>query len=147
MEAFGMKKPKAYLVIGCPGSGKSWVCDQLKDKFNYIPHDDFKDADDGAYAGAIIKAAKEVDQPLLIETPFSISQLKEPLEKAGVDVVPVFIQEYPITIETRYKAREGKHIPRGHITRQATYLKRAKEWSAFQGTSEQVLEHLRKVAE
>ena len=26
---------KAYMVIGCPGSGKSYVCDKLKDIFDY----------------------------------------------------------------------------------------------------------------
>lgn len=133
------------MVIGCPGSGKSWVCDQLKDKFEYVHHDLYIKMAGDTYVKEIIKAAKDATKHILCEAPFSISQLKEPLEKAGIDVIPVFIQEYPIVIETRYKAREGKHIPRGHITRQETYAKRAKEWNAFQGTSQEVFDHLSKV--
>lgn len=43
----------------------------------------------------------------------------------------------------RYEAREGKPIPKGHLTRIQTYLDRADELGAFMGTSEQVLTHLK----
>lgn len=93
----------------------------------------------------IIKASRNADKPILAEAPFSISQTKEPLEEAGIKVIPVFIQEHPDVITKRYVDREGKAIPKGHLTRQQTYKVRAHEYGAFQGTSEQVLKHLKEI--
>ncbi len=39
-----MKKKTVYLLCGVSGAGKTWVCKQLLDKFDYVPHDEnFKD--------------------------------------------------------------------------------------------------------
>ena len=35
-----------YLLVGVPGSGKSWVASRLAMEFLYVPHDDYMD---GAY--------------------------------------------------------------------------------------------------
>jgi hypothetical protein len=129
-----------YMVIGCPGAGKSWVCNQLVDKYEYIAHDDYKHAE--KYLQVIL--TRKGARPLLIETPFSISKLKDPLETAGHHVVPVFIIEDAATVSARYAARENKPIPQSHLTRQTTYAHRAAEWGAFAGTSTEVLEHLRR---
>lgn len=134
---------KAYMVIGCPGSGKSWVCDKLKDLFHYVHHDLYIGMAGGTYVQEILKEAKKATKPLLIEAPFSISQIKDPLEQAGLEITPVFIQEDHKTISSRYSARDKKEIPKGHLTRQETYRQRAISWKAFQGTSSQVLEHLK----
>lgn len=139
---------KIYLVIGVPGSGKSWVCEQLRHLFRYVRHDDYmyiarKDDPGGGYLNAIRRAAVESDKPLLIETPFSVSKLLEPLEADGHDVTPVFIIEREAVIAQRYRARDGKDIPRGHLTRLVTYAARADEYGAFKGTSTEVLAHLR----
>jgi hypothetical protein len=131
------------MVIGCPGSGKSWVCDQLKDKFDYVHHDLFIGMAGDTYVREILNRSKSATKPLLIEAPFSISQIKDPLEQMGFKITPVFIQEQPQVITDRYRARERKDIPKGHLTRQETYKQRAQEWKAFQGTSSQVLEHLK----
>lgn len=133
------------MIIGCPGSGKTWVTEQCKDQFEFVHHDLFIGMAGSKYVDAILDAAKTAKKPLLIEAPFSISQIKDPLEAAGLEVVPVFIQELPLTIRTRYWQREKKDIPQGHLSRQDTYLKRAKEWGSFHGTSEEVLAHLKKV--
>lgn len=138
-----MTKTKAYMVIGCPGSGKSWVCSQIAEHFEFVHHDLYIGMAGATYVGEILKRAKDAKKPLLVEAPFSISQLKDPLERAGVEVIPVFIQELPHTIRTRYWQRENKDIPQGHLTRQETYASRAKEWGAFMGTSAEVLEHLK----
>jgi predicted kinase len=134
---------KAYMVIGCPGSGKSWVCDQLKNKFDYVHHDAFIGMAGDTYVNEIVRRSEGAKRPLLLEAPFSISKIKEPLERAGFQITPVFIQEDPRTIGERYQKRENKEIPRGHLTRQETYRQRADEWKAFKGTSDQVLEHLK----
>lgn len=128
-----------YLIIGAPGSGKSWVCNQLKDQFDYIPHDEYKIG----YIEEIVKRAKIASKLLLIETPFSISKVVDPLNLAGFSPVPVFIIETPEITSKRYEAREGKPIHQGHLTRIETYKKRAKELKAFQGTSEEVLNYLK----
>lgn len=128
-----------FIVVGCPGSGKSWVCEQLGHKFDHLKHDDFIGKD---YGSALAEASKG-NKPVLAETPFSISQLKEPLEAKGIKVVPVFISEPDGVIEERYLKRNGKPIPTGHLTRQKTYAERAKLYGAFIGTAQEVLEHLK----
>lgn len=134
---------KAYMVIGCPGSGKSWVCDQLKELFDYVHHDLFIGMAGDTYVTEIVKRSASAKRPLLIEAPFSISQIKDPLEKLGFQIEPVFIQEDLSVITERYLKRENKEIPKGHLTRQQTYNSRAQEWGSFRGTSDQVLEHLK----
>lgn len=138
----GMKK--AYMVVGCPGSGKSWVCGQLREAFHYVPHDDHRDTN--KYLAAIVRASDIADKPLLIETPFSMSQILEPLQTHGFSVHCVFIQEDEGVIEGRYRAREGKQIPAGHIARQRTYAERARTMQAFAGTSGAVLSYLKNEA-
>lgn len=40
VEVYKATKQDLLLVAGCPASGKSWVCNQLKDKFNYVSYDE-----------------------------------------------------------------------------------------------------------
>lgn len=129
-----------YLVVGVPCAGKSWVCEQLGALYSYVRHDDYKDTN--KYIAAIVGAAAASSKPLLIETPFSMSQLVEPLESHDYKVTPVFIIEDSDTLRQRYKARERKDIPAGHLTRQETYTRRGEELRAFRGPSEAVLHHL-----
>lgn len=132
-----------YLVVGVPGSGKSWVCDQLKDKYNYLKHDDYM-KDTPGYIRDAARLAADSEKPVLIETPFSVSQTGGKLLEMGYRVIPVFILESEVTTAERYFKREGKDIPKGHLTRIQTYRERCEEYNAFGGTSEQVLEHLKK---
>jgi AAA domain len=131
-----------YMVIGCPGSGKSWVCEQLKDQFHCVQRDPFSGMSGSAYIDEIVRQSRVAIKPLLIEAPFSISKIKEPLERLGFRVTPVFIQENYSVIRARYRQREGREIPRRHLTRQHTYQQRAIAWDAFQGTSSEVLRWL-----
>lgn len=136
------KKLTIYLIVGVPGSGKSFVCEQLEDKFEYIRNDDYIGS---SYVEAIKATACAAGRPLLIEAPFSISQVKDPLEASGYKVVPIFILEEPHVVSHRYMARTGKAIPKGHLTRMNTYRERAEAWGSFAGTSAQVLAHLKKL--
>lgn len=137
----------AYMVVGVPGSGKSWVCEQLTELFEYVHHDLYIGMAGQTYVKAIIKASRTAEKPLLIEAPFSISEIKEPLEASGFRVIPVFILEHPAVVAARYRKREQKSIPPAHITRLRTYAERAKKWNSFSGTSKQVFEHLKKIGE
>ncbi len=132
-----------YLVVGTPGSGKSWVCEQLKDKFEYISHDSYPKL--ANYLALAESFAENGDKPVLIETPFSVSQIIGPLENKGFDVIPVFIIEDEETTSNRYESRENKPIPQGHLTRIQTYRERAHELQAFSGTSEEVLKYLQNI--
>lgn len=137
-------KQKIYLVVGVPGSGKSWVCEQLQDKFEYIHHDGYIYLKEpGAYVRVILEKAPTATKPILIEAPFSIRETMEPLVNEGYSVTPVFIIEHPNVVAERYANREGKPIPQGHLTRMNTYRQRALEHGAFMGSSSQVFEYLK----
>lgn len=139
-----MNKQKIYLLVGTPGSGKTWVATQLRSKFSHLAHDNFPRT--GDYLEATKKTAAESSKPVLIETPFSVSQIIGPLKDSGFDVTPLFIIESEVTTKNRYAAREGKPIPAGHLTRIKTYIDRAKELGALSGTSDEILNHLRGIA-
>lgn len=137
-----------YLVVAVPGSGKSWVCDQIKHLYTYVHHDGYIGHinQPQAYVSAIMEAAEHATKPILAEAPFSISQIKDPLEMSGFTVIPVFIIEEPHIIIDRYRHREGdKAFPGQHLARLKTYKKRCADWGSFGGTSQAVLEHLREI--
>lgn len=138
-------KKTIYMLVGSPGTGKSYVAEHLKNEFEYVPHDNVGFYGGAKYLQEITKKSQSAKRPILIETPFSMSQLKEPLEKQGHKVVPVFIQEAEHTVAQRYKSR-GKLMPAGFQARQKTYAERAKAGGHFQGTSDQVLQYLKKIA-
>jgi gluconate kinase len=148
------------LVAGVQGSGKSWVCRQLTDKFRYVPHDrcwthplqspgEGLDAAWGApgskstHVPEILRAATESTLPVLTEAPFGERQLRDELTKAGLKVSVVFIVEDASTLTRRFRNREGKSLPDGALTRAAGLQKRAIDWGCFWGSSEQVLQHLK----
>lgn len=148
-----------YLVCGVSGSGKSWVCRQLADKFNYIPHDrcwshptakpdkglDPKWGPPGCkstHVETLVKEAKTSEKPLLTEVPFGERKIREDLEASGIKVKPIFVIEDPHTVSSRYQKREGKPLHKAAVTRASSIQERAKEWGAFRGTSTEVLRHL-----
>ena len=132
---------KIYLLVGCPGSGKSWVANNLKAVMDHLPHDNYIGKNYVSHITNHLKN-KTSKSPVLLETPFSISQIKEPLEQQGINVECVYIQEPSGVIEDRYRQRDGKDIPKGHLTRQETYKQRAESGGSFFGTSQQVLDYL-----
>ncbi len=132
---------KVYLLVGAPGSGKTWVANQLRSKFEVMDHDAYIDKN---YVQALYEAASG-NKPILAETPFSMSEIIDPLNRANIEVVPVFIIESEEVHTKRYNARSGKAIPKGHLTRTKTYLDRAIAGNHFYGTSEKVLKHLKQL--
>lgn len=136
-------KSHIYMLVGVPGSGKTWVADQVKSELDYLPHDDFPNHK--VYVSAIKQLATNNPKSVLIETPFSVSDIFTPLTESLFRITPLFIIESLETTTQRYEKREGKAIPPGHLTRINTYLDRAYELDAFVGTSEQVLVHLNRL--
>lgn len=135
-----------YILVGAPGSGKSWVAAQLGHKFHYVANDSFiGKGGDLAYMNAIAHGARTGAKPVLCDVPFSLSKLQEPLERLGFYCFPVFIIESPEVTKARYEKREGKPIPKGHITRIKTYLDRAIYKGLPHGTSAEMLQYLRRI--
>jgi hypothetical protein len=125
-----------HLIIAVPGSGKTWVCNQLKDKFTFVPHDDYPIA---AYGRALIQAARTSHKPVLAEAPFRASLLVDELENAGLRVEQHYLIEHPHVVRQRYEMREGKPIPKQHMTNLTRYAARARR----PVTATQLLERLK----
>lgn len=132
---------KTILLVGVPAVGKSWITRQLAGRYTVVEHDDFigREAD---YAPAVARAARASQLPVVANTPFGMSDLVVALEAHGCQVEPVFVIERDEVVSARYQMREGKPIPKGHLTRQRTYEKRAAELGAFAGTASEVLQRL-----
>jgi hypothetical protein len=62
----------------------------------------------------------------LAEAPFRGSVLCEELLKAGVPVVQHYLCETDEVLTQRYQAREGKAIPKQHLTNNKRYSERAR---------------------
>jgi broad-specificity NMP kinase len=135
---------KIYLLAGVPASGKTWICEQLKDSFDHIAHDDYIGKDhDARYVAAIKRMRDLATKPILIETPFSVSSLLDPLRMDQCDVEVIFLITDETELTQRYFERNQMPYPKGNITRQNTYRERAHEWNCFSGTSSEVLEYLK----
>lgn len=129
-----------YMVCGVPGSGKTWVCKQLKDQYTYVPHDDHID---GSLTQALRKASHTSDKPLVTECPFGERPLKAKLELMGFDVRPVFIVEDKRVIIERYRGRTGGRLQKSAESRISGIKARAQNWNSFFGTSSEILAYLK----
>jgi len=132
-----------YLICGVPGSGKSWVCNQVKDQFTYIEHD--KAPSTKMLARTAANKAQESTKPLLIDCPFNETEVRHALKVLGLQVTPVFIVEHPDKVNAQYSKREGKPTPANVLTRASSIANKAHEWNALSGTSKQILEYLKNV--
>lgn len=133
---------KVILLCGVPGSGKTWVAKQLEDKYNYVPNDEFIDAN---HFGHIVDACRNSQKPVLADCPFAERALRDRLEAKGIAVTPVFIVERAQVVKKRYEAREKKPFPKQFLTRAINIEDRVHEWHCFGGTSDEVLKHLREL--
>jgi gluconate kinase len=151
---------EVVLVCGVQGSGKSWVCRQLKRQYAYVPHDRCwthpsaqpEQGDDAAWGppgsksthvSEVISAAKHSRLPVITEVPFDERSVRDQLTGAGLQVTCVFVVEEPDVLARRYFLREKKSLPAGVQTRAAGLTRRAREWGCFSGTSDAVLKHLK----
>lgn len=134
-------KAKVYLVCGVSGSGKTWVCRQLLDKFTYVPHDEHYN--DQSFA---VQQASKGGRPVITESPFGERLVRSEMELLyGLEVIPVFVITPVEQVAQQYHAREGKYLPQAARTRAGTIINRAIEWKAFHGSSEEVLAYLQSV--
>jgi dephospho-CoA kinase len=130
-----------YLICGVPGSGKSWVCEQLQDKYHYVRHDDHHDKH--TLISEVRHHATSAQKPILVDCPFAERELKEKLLQYGISVTPLFVIEPPDVVKRRYEAREKKPVAKNVMTRAVTIQDRAKEWNAIAGNSNEILKYLK----
>ena len=143
------------------GSGKSWVCRQLGQRFRYVQHDrcwsypttpppegstDPQWGPRGSVSThlAELKQAAHGERPVITEVPFGERQLREQLEAAGVARFRCSWSRISATITARYLRREGCPPSDGVLTRAKNLEARAREWRAFAGSSSEVLAHLKR---
>jgi hypothetical protein len=131
-----------YMVVGVPGSGKSWVCARLTGVARLLHHDLWSGMEGDRYAAEILREAGTPGLPVLCEAPFSVSKTRDRLLAAGHGVVTAYIIEDEDTLVDRYMNREGRLPPVSSWARQRTYLARALEEQAFYGSSAEVWAYL-----
>lgn len=130
-----------YIICGVSGAGKTWVCKQLTDKFEYVPHDEHY----SNITKAIINKAVSSNKPIITECPFGERLLRQELEKYNFKVKPYFVIEQPEVVASRYMERERKPIQKSALTRSKSIVNRADEWQSPRGTSEEVLKQLQAI--
>jgi hypothetical protein len=136
-----MKLQPVYMVCGVPGSGKTWVLNQLTDLFTLVRNDDH--IENNKKTLFILSAAHTV-KPVLTDCPFGERLERDALESVRLEVWPYFIVEPVHVVMQRYQKREGKPLPMASVTRASTIKNRAEEWGAPYGTSEVILDLLKK---
>jgi shikimate kinase len=138
-----------YIVAGVPGSGKSWVCEQLTQDFQYLRHDGWaqrKTVTNNTYlenySKELVAASLISKKPVLGDCPFAERLLKENLLFHGGHPTFLFLTVEPDQLIERYVERM-KPLPKGHLTRARSMNHRAKEWKSFYGSSDDVLTKLK----
>ena len=121
------------LVVGAPGSGKSWVCNQLSDRVFYYEYDksDRKN---------IRSKLWNIDQPQIVCDLYSHISTFITRNSDIFNVLLYVIDEEEETIKSRLEKRNGTFTDsaKKRVKRMRTLSKRA----LFSGTSTQVLERL-----
>lgn len=128
-------KPKLYLVCGVSGSGKSWVCNQLKDKYEYLS------SDSSPKKGHVekLKEMAKTSKPLLYDLSVSISTFIKN-NAAEFDIYPIFIKETREVILARL-AERGTGMALSD-SRLKAIDSRTVKYGKFSGTTVEVLKYL-----
>lgn len=132
-----MTKPVLYIVAGCSGSGKSWVCKQLTDKFDYVSYDSNRKKHHLDLLLAPGSKPKLYDMPIKIST-----FIKRHSDQ--FDIKAVFILETDEAIRTRIEARGGTWTH--YLARRNKIMgRRAAKYGVFSGSSRDVLAYLQDI--
>ena len=127
--------PTIYMVCGASGSGKSWVCRQLTEQYNYISYDENskkKHID-------LLKGADQ-SRPTLYDPPIKISTFIK-RHSHEFHIVPIFIIEDVNIVKDRILGRGGEWTD--FIGRRCEAMKkRNAKYGVFSGTSQEVLDYL-----
>jgi len=135
IETYRKTKQDLFLIAGCPGSGKSWVCDQLTSKFHYISYD-------GVNKNYhVYELLKNNSKQLLHDPTIKVSTF---IKTYGhlFNIRLIVIVEDENIINQRMIARGGKITDT--IKRRIKRMLSLSEDCEFSGTSLEVLEYLNK---
>ena len=128
--------PTVYIVSGIAGSGKSWACEQLTDKFNYVSYDSNRKK-----THLDLLRATPTDKIALydlnIKTSTFIRRHSHEFNIHFVTILGDFLQ-----VKQQLKNRGGK-ITKGTYKRWKVMKKRAKQYGEFAGSSQEVLKYLK----
>jgi hypothetical protein len=129
-----------HLIVGVPGSGKSWVADKLQKRFEHVPHDEHPARD---YAKVLAERARaEGTREILAEAPFRAAHLQEMLAAHHVKVHTYYLDVPSATAREQYESRTGKTFPEQHARNLERYASR--DWD-HRGSAEELLETLKGV--
>jgi hypothetical protein len=132
-------KPILYIVTGIPGSGKSWVCNQLKDKFNYVSYDESPKITHLDQ----LRNPKDPTKPLLYDPNIKISTIFTRYSDEFDIRLLVILGDF-LKIKQQLVNRGGK-ITKTTYKRWKVMKARRKKYGIFDGDSNDVLRYLKNV--
>jgi dephospho-CoA kinase len=92
-----------FILIGAPGTGKTWLCDKLSNDFNIIYSDRIRDGIDKAVSEAL-----KGDKPVIVDIPFKIKAFIERWRSRVPESVVVALVEEEDVHKTRLAMRGGE---------------------------------------
>lgn len=125
-----------FIVCGPPGSGKSWVCDQLVG-VNYISYDAVPKEQHYHYMVELSKNGRPI-----VYDPFRKVSTLRARYKDMFNIKVVSIREEPETVMDRLK-RRGSKLTLDEVRAHCDRANKNHKIADFCGTSQQVLEYLR----
>lgn len=134
IENFKQTKQALFLIIGCPASGKSWVCNQLKDKLNYVSYDNINKN------YHIYELLKNNSKPLLYDPTIKVSTFIKRYSHL-FNVRLIVITEDKDVIAERMLNRGGKIT--NTLDRRIKRMSDLSKHCEFNGTSNEVLDYFR----
>jgi len=132
-------KPIIYLLVGAPGAGKSWVANQLLNKFHYVSFDGNSKKDH------LTLLRQPLSRPFIYDPTFKISTFIR-RHSDEFDITLIAIKEDESILRARIAKRNGKWTDT-IMKRNTQIQKRFDKYGVggFIGTSQQVLDYLREL--
>lgn len=132
--------PTIYLLVGAPAAGKSWVANQLTNKFTYISYDE---NNKGEHL-TLLRSAPS-NRAIIYDPTFKISTIIR-RHSDEFDFKLIAIQESEDILKARIAERKGTWTDT-IMKRNTQISKRYEKYGAdgFLGTSEEVLEYLQSI--
>jgi hypothetical protein len=131
-------KPKLFIVFGCSGSGKTWLTNQLTEKFHVVHYD-------LTPKSKLLEVlhSQPTDKPILLDLPIKISTFIKH-HSSEFDIRCVAVMGDFLQVKTQILQRGGK-ITCTLYRRWKQIQKRADKYAEFTGDSQQVLDYLRQI--
>jgi len=132
-----------FLLCGPPGCGKTWISEQIQDRFNFVVHDEHPI---DVYPSALLNASRVSELPILGNAPFRCGVVIQYLRIRKVDCKAIYIVEPYDVVAQRFIKREGREkFSSWHQKNIRHQNKRAETQADFKGTADEVLEYMKEV--